>query len=159
VVEVDAMNIIVPTAIIESTLGSLREAGKRDSEAVLLWLGRTTPNGINIVEAYMPEQEAAHDYFHIPRRAMSALLRHLGETKTLIGAQIHSHPEKAFHSSADDRWAIIRHEGALSLVVPYFAEHTFAINFLDQIAAFKLSTSNVWQELQDEDRRSAIRLI
>jgi hypothetical protein len=106
----------------------------------------------------MPEQEAAHDYFRIPPKAMSALLRHLGETKTLIAAQIHSHPEEAFHSCADDTWAIVRHEGALSLVVPYFAKHTSAQNFHDEVAAFRLSASNIWEELRDGDRSSSIQL-
>ena len=158
-VEINSMNIIVPIAIVDNTLQSLRRAGDRDSEAVLLWLGRATSGGIEIVEAYMPEQEAAHDYFHIPPNAMSAILRHLGETKTFIAAQIHSHPEEAFHSGADDRWAIVRHEGAFSLVVPDFARHTFAHNFIDEIAAFRLSASNVWQELRDGDHRSSIQLI
>lgn len=153
------MNIIVPRSIVETTLEALRRAGReRDSEAVLLWLGRAAQDDISVVEAYMPEQEAAHDYFRIPPKAMSALLRHLGDTKTLIASQIHSHPKEAFHSDADDRWAIVRHEGAFSLVVPYFAKHTSVQNFHDEVAAFRLSASNEWREMRDGDRPSSIQL-
>jgi len=36
----------------------------------------------------------------------------------MVAAQVHSHPDEAFHSKGDDEWAIVRHEGALSIVVP-----------------------------------------
>lgn len=35
-------------------------------------------------------------------------------------ARIHSHPAEAFHSRTDDRNPILTHDGALSIVVPYF---------------------------------------
>jgi len=35
-------------------------------------------------------------------------------------ARIHSHPGRAFHSPADDANPALTHEGAISIVVPYF---------------------------------------
>ena len=67
-----------------------------------------------IVEAYVPEQEAEVDYFHIPPSGMMALMAHLRERRLGLAAQVHSHPARAFHSLADDKWAIVRHEGAMS---------------------------------------------
>jgi hypothetical protein len=61
---------------------------------------------------------------------------------------VHSHPAKAFHSRADDEWAIVRHEGALSLVVPDFASRTSADSFATDIAAFVLTSSNEWAEIK-----------
>lgn len=151
--------ICVPIRIVEETLTVLREAGTRDSEAVLLWLGRSELDTIQVLEGYMPEQEADHDYFRIPPKAMSDLLTHLGQTRTFVAAQVHSHPEEAFHSCADDKWAIVRHESALSLVVPFFAADTTPLNYLDKIAAFELSTKNRWEELSATHRSTLIQIL
>ncbi len=133
-----------------------RQAGSRGTEGVALWLGRRDEDQTIVSEVYVPDHEAYFDYFRIPPSSMSALLRHLGETQTFIAAQVHSHPKYAFHSLADDRWAIVRHLGALSLVVPNFAIDTDASNFINRIAAFRLNGKNVWEELRPEDRRTTI---
>jgi hypothetical protein len=160
--QIDAVNamkdslLVIPAAVVDDTLAFLRYVGDRKSEGVVLWLGRREPSGITVTEAYVPEQEAACDYFRIPPPAMGALLTHLGETGTFIAAQVHSHPREAFHSETDDTWAIVRHLGALSLVVPHFARDTAAGNFVRQIAAFRLDHMNVWQELDAADRERTI---
>jgi proteasome lid subunit RPN8/RPN11 len=141
------------------TLEILRQAGNTGVEGVTLWLARRTNGEITVAHVYTPEHEADSDYFHIPPHAMSALLRHLGDTNTFIAAQVHSHPYDAYHSRADDKWAIVRHEGALSLVVPDFAEHTFDHNFNDEVAAFRLDHNNVWRELDEAERRAAILIL
>jgi proteasome lid subunit RPN8/RPN11 len=151
-------SLLIPATVIDETLAFLRRAGDRQSEGVVLWLGRREPRGITVTEAYVPEQEAACDYFRIPPPAMAALLAHLGDTGTFIAAQVHSHPREAFHSEADNTWAIVRHLGALSLVVPRFARDTAAGNFVRQIAAFRLSHTNVWQELDGADREQTIEI-
>lgn len=150
--------LVIPTAVVDDTLAYLRHAGDRKSEGVVLWLGRRGPSGITVTEAYVPEQEAACDYFRIPPRAMAALLTHLGDTGTFITAQVHSHPREAFHSEADNTWAIVRHLGALSFVVPHFARDAAAGNFVRQIAAFRLNQMNVWQELDAADRERTIEI-
>jgi proteasome lid subunit RPN8/RPN11 len=148
----------VPTRIVESTVTSLRKAGDRQSEGVVLWLACGTPNGRLVTEAYVPEQEASHDFFRIPPESMAALLAHLGQTGSLIAAQVHSHPEEAFHSEADDRWAIVRHVGALSIVVPYFAKQISVGNFLGQVAMFRLNDANQWSELGRGDRERSVQI-
>lgn len=42
------------------------------------------------------------------------------EAGELYVARIHSHPAEAFHSPADDANPVLTHEGALSIVVPFF---------------------------------------
>ncbi len=162
--EVNAVNLpknsslVVPTIVVDDTLAFLRRTGERKSEGVVLWLGRRETRGIVVSEAFVPDQEAASDYFRIPPPAMTTLLTHLGNTGMFLAAQVHSHPREAFHSKADDTWAIVRHLGALSLVVPYFARDTAAGNFVRQIAAFRLSVTNVWQELEPADRERSIEI-
>lgn len=150
--------IVIKSSLIAQTLDLLRKAGERNSESIVLWLSRRVGDGVSVAEAYVPAHEADRDYFHIPSHAMSDLLSYLGNTRTFIAAQIHSHPEEAFHSPADNEWAIVRHEGALSLVVPYFARETNVGNFLVSIAAFRLSQGNIWEELGEEDREWLVQI-
>ena len=43
----------------------------------------------------------------------------LGSNKQYV-ARIHSHPVEAFHSATDDANPALTHDGALSIVVPFF---------------------------------------
>lgn len=134
-----------PARVIDQTLTDLRAAGREGKECVVLWLtGRPVVPGAVVVEAYRPEQQAAMDRFWIPPAAMTALMTHLRTRKLALGAQVHSHPRRAFHSRADDEWAVVRHESALSIVVPDFAERICIDNFLDRIAVFSLSADDRW---------------
>jgi hypothetical protein len=137
-----------PSAVVEKTLCALREAGKNRTECVVLWLSRRPVSPDHpIIEAFIPQQEVAIDYFRIPPAGMQALMTHLRMNKLALAAQVHSHPEEAFHSRADDTWAVTRHEGALSLVVPHFASQTTATNFVERIASFRLSAADKWVEI------------
>jgi proteasome lid subunit RPN8/RPN11 len=154
-VEINTMNdvLTISKELVGQTLTALRHAGSLRHEGVALWLGRrNSEHDVRVVEVYVPEHESSGDFFRIPPDSMSTLLRHLGDTNTLIAAQVHSHPFEAFHSEADNRWAIVRHLGALSVVVPYFADSTNVSTFLADCAAFRLSKSNTWDELSDSDR-------
>jgi hypothetical protein len=75
-------------------------------------------------------------------------MEYLKRDRRRILAQVHSHPEQAFHSKADDKWAVIRHEGALSLVLPRFAFATTSSNFFEQAVTFSLSVDDNWLQVQ-----------
>lgn len=97
-----------------------------------------------VVEVYEPEQVADVDYFRLPPATMRSLMDHLRETRRRIVAQIHTHPGRAFHSDVDAEWAIIRHVGALSLVLPRFAISTTPENFLDQVMTYECAPNGDW---------------
>lgn len=143
---------------VESTLGFLTAAGQRHIECIVLWLGKRNGDQVRVEEAYLPDQVAEEDMFHIPQPSMTKLYAHLRAKRLMVAAQVHSHPHEAFHSLADDRWAIIRHEGALSLVVPYFASRTTVANFLDQTKVFEFSSSLTWDEVEQGDVHSRLKL-
>ena len=132
---------------IDQSLINLREAGQRNQECVVLWLGKRQASHIDVVCCYKPIQLARADRFYIPPEGMAALQRKLRAERLMVAAQVHSHPEDAFHSKADDEWAIIRHEGALSLVVPRFASDTFTSNFLNQTKVYSFSSRATWDEV------------
>jgi len=137
--------IICSGAVISDTLDILRTGGRRGEERVALWLakaGARTP--AEVVEVYEPEQIAEVDFFNLPHESMRALLSHLSSTRRRIVAQIHTHPGRAFHSGADAAWAIVRHVGALSLVLPTFARTTTLPKFLQQVKIYELSPAGEW---------------
>ena len=153
-------NILIKKKRIDETLTAIQEGGSRKCEKVVLWLGiRTNGGSAEVVEVYEPEQLAESHWFRIPRAAMKALLAHLRTSRLFIAAQVHSHPELAFHSHVDDEWAIVRHAGALSLVLPFFAEETSPNTFVRDAAVFELTPQNEWVEVLPEEIETRYRII
>lgn len=153
------MLVTCPTTVLATTLDHLREAGTRGCECIVLWLGRPANGTIQVEEAYVPPHDAREDMFHIPPTSMDALYTYLRKRRLMVAAQVHSHPHEAFHSLADDRWAIIRHEGALSLVLPDFAAHTTPLNFRDEAKVFRFSDTAEWDEVaRSEVEESCLQL-
>ena len=131
--------------ILAETVACLRRGGMLGEERVVLWLAKASAQpSLLVTEVYEPAQIAAVDYFRLPPASMQALMRHLRIKRLKIVAQVHSHPGRAFHSEVDDEWAIIRHRGALSLVLPQFAAATTASNFFDEAMTYELSAANEW---------------
>jgi hypothetical protein len=138
--------IILPPALLRKTIGMLRRGGLRQEERVALWLSTAALRSpTSIVEVYEPDQIAAIDYFRLPPESMRALMGHLKATRRRIVAQIHTHPGRAFHSDVDAEWAIVRHVGALSLVLPRFAATTTVETFLDEVMTYAFTPEGEWR--------------
>lgn len=136
---------------IRRTISELAAAGKRNCEYVVLWVGKREGQRIEIIDFLVPEQIVRADAFRIPRQGMNQIFAHLRETRGFLAAQVHSHPELAFHSSADDEWAIVRHVGALSIVVPYFGDGITRESFSDMTALYRLDSQNRWVLIEPDD--------
>lgn len=134
---------------IERTLALLKQAG--NVECVVLWLAKKQNGFINVQTVYLPQQVTDIDYFHIPQESVSDLLTFLRQNRLMVAAQVHTHPGRAFHSAADDTWAIIRHVGGLSLVLPRFAATTSPENFVRNAAVFRLSERNHWEGIPGKE--------
>lgn len=139
-------SIICTTDTFARTIDILRVGGARAEERVVLWLGpmSATREPLPVTEVYEPDQITDIAYFKLPPESLRALMSHLRVARLKILAQVHSHPGEAFHSEADDEWAIVRHVGALSLVVPEFASATTPANFVEQAVTYQLSADNEW---------------
>lgn len=139
--------IICTAAVISDTLDILRAGGRRGEERVALWLARTaTRTPIEVVEVYEPDQITEADSFTLPTQSMRALMSHLGATRRRIIAQIHTHPGRAYHSEADAAWAIVRHVGALSLVLPSFARTASLQNFSELVKIYEMTPAGAWEQ-------------
>lgn len=144
--------VTISSGLVNQTLNQLQCVGRRRSEHVLLWLGKRENGNISISRLWIPEQRAGRDFFEIPPRSMQALFDELRRDRLMVAAQVHTHPREAFHSWADDTWAVVRHAGALSLVLPYFALKTALHNFVHDAAVFVLSQENQWLEVPAAER-------
>lgn len=148
-----------PAVLVDKTLDALREGGREGVERVVFWLGRRAASGdAAIVEIHVPQQEAAEDYFRIPPDSMIAFMNHLRRARLVLLAQVHSHPGEAFHSPADDRWAVVGHEGGLSIVVPQFAAAVTAANFVAEAAVFRLTKDDRWLRVSTDDLPDILRI-
>ena len=130
--------------VLAETLVTLQRAGRQRKEGVILWLGERGGAVDEVTRIFEPIHEASVDFFHIPPHGVQGLMRKMEETETCVVAQIHSHPQRAFHSRVDDQWAIVRHIGAFSLVLPDFALMTTLENFMSQVAVFRLGPDDRW---------------
>ena len=140
------MRIICRTAVVTDTIEILRRGSHRKEERVALWLSSMAARSpAPVVEIYEPDQIAEIDYFNLPPASMRSLMGHLTTTRRRIVAQIHTHPGRAFHSVADAEWAIVRHVGALSLVLPRFAADTTTGNFLRRVKIYECSPTGEWK--------------
>lgn len=137
--------VMVPSSVIEATVAELRSAAT--TERVVLWLGEKQANVVVVREVFVPEQHARLDYFHIPRNGMEQLLQKLRARRWIVVAQVHTHPDEAFHSLADDRWAIVRHRGALSIVVPRFCQETTSETFTVDAVVFQVNATGRFVEV------------
>ncbi len=120
--------ITVRRVTIEKMLATIREFGANGWELLVLWVGEIEPSGesAHVVQAFVPKQKALTSedgvgYF-VSGETLFELNRALAETGLRLIAQIHSHPKMAYHSEADDRYAIVTAEGGYSLVVPDFGD-------------------------------------
>jgi hypothetical protein len=141
--------ITVKRTTIEHMLETMREFGSHGWEVLVLWLGEIEPEQgkAHVVEAFVPKQkpitsEDGVGYF-VDGEALFQLNRDLSETGLRLIAQVHSHPRDAYHSEADDRYAIVTAEGGLSLVVPNFGRAPAHPN---SWAIFRLH-GRAWQEM------------
>ncbi len=74
----------------------------------------------------------------------------------MVLAQLHTHPGMAFHSLADDRLALPRQTGAISIVVPDYGADWDG-DFRD-VSINRHLGEGVWQELGTEEAHSVLRI-
>lgn len=150
--------LTVKPAAIEATLKLLKASGGRNAEGIVLWLGHDDGETAEVTHVFQPTHRASADYFHIPREGVVQLMNYLDQHSVRVLAQVHTHPEEAFHSAADDKWALVRHLDALSLVLPHFASTADKSNFIDVAAVFRLTASNKWVPVDSNQVSSYLRV-
>ncbi len=154
-------HVTIKRATINQMLETLQKFGSHGCEGLVLWLGLLEPNTgkAHVTHAFVPEQESISNedgvgYF-VNTETLFKFNRALSETGLRLIAQVHSHPREAYHSEADDRYAIITAEGGLSLVVPNFGH---APAHPTAWAVYRLH-GREWRELSARDVGSIFEVI
>ncbi len=140
--------ICIPYDILDQTSESLRMYGERKCEGLVLWLGFTNNDKTGHVKRILvPPQDSIKSedgvgYF-VKAETLFSLNKLLSSTGLRLLAQVHSHPGRAYHSAADDRYCIVTAEGGFSIVVPNFG---FGPSNLSQWATYRL-IKGTWEKL------------
>jgi len=145
------MKLQINERVMKASLARLRNSGTKGHEGVVLWLGKRAFPSARVTHVYEPLHRASSDFFHIPPDGMRQLMAYLEQHDVALLAQVHTHPGEAFHSGADDKWAMVRHLNALSLVLPDFAVNVTSHNFFAMAATFRLDEYNRWVQVRNSE--------
>ena len=116
-----AVRYVIPSDILKASADALRSLSDGVRESVVLWVGIEGPDRAYVQRLLVPQQIASAKHFKVSLDERVRIIRELGVSGEKVLAQLHTHPRMAFHSRADDRLALPRHTGAISIVVPHFA--------------------------------------
>jgi hypothetical protein len=146
----------VPGDLIEQTLGPIQEAGERGYEAFVLWGGHLDPGSqrFEFTAAYCPQQTTSRGreglLVIVEGEALHRVNRAFYEEGLTLAAQIHSHPQEAYHSETDDAYPMMTLRGGLSGVVPSFG--AAGSDAFDEWVWYRLQGPGAWRPLDDETR-------
>jgi len=144
-------NVHISREILDETIKSLQGYGKHGCEGLVLWLGSIHGDDTCRVEKVLiPPQESIRSedgvgYF-VTSETLFSLNKFLSSTGLRLLAQVHSHPGRAYHSTADDRGCIVTLEGGFSIVVPDFG---FGTCDFHKWATYRLINGS-WKQLSSK---------
>ena len=132
-------NILVESAhLLRSLSGGIQES-------VVLWAGTTKAGEALVRRIVVPLQFASAEHFDVPLSERLKIAQQFSNSGEKLLVQLHTHPGQAFHSPVDDRLALPRHTGALSIVVEDFADKWHGD--LQQVSVNRHLGEGVWKEL------------
>jgi hypothetical protein len=149
----------VPLAVLDGARDFFRRRGAQGFEGTALLAGRlTAPGQVLITRLVIPQQVAETTPWGARvdlTKEAHLTLTDLLEPGELYYARIHSHPGAAFHSDRDDANPVLSHEGAISIVVPYFAREPIE---LTGCAVFRLARGQGWLSLDNATIREVFTI-
>jgi len=140
----------VTASVITATLRFLRSKGSQEHEGVVLWPAGLIGGACQISEPLIPVQITGRRFYEIPNAEVFRIIQWLAARKLVIPIQVHSHEEHAFHSWADDEYAFVQHENAISAVVPLFGSVNDG-EFLIASRFYRLDEAGEWVEIESHE--------
>jgi hypothetical protein len=130
----------------------LQERGRYGLEGVVLWLGRPRDDqSAEILGPYAPEQIGYRTEegvaVQVTDEGLASLISALPDGVFAL-CRVHSHPTEAYHSETDNDNMIISHQGAISIVVPFFARDPIV---LPLCSVNELRHGTGWRELARDE--------
>jgi len=121
----------------------MRYAGGKGVEGMELFAGKQDWNKYQGFETIITKQKSYKFEFFLMYAVNANELHRINEwlykNRVSIIAQIHSHPNEAYHSETDEQFPILATIGGISIVVPRFASDPFDIHYL---AVYSLTAQN-----------------
>lgn len=144
--------ITINNGILTKAFDFLNHVGEKNIEAVALFAGFEEGSTFHIKEVIIPEQ-SSYNLEQGLMYAVEGVELHrinvwLNENQMKLIAQIHSHPNEAYHSAVDDRFPIVDTYGGVSIVVPDFATGIISLN---DWAIYRLSLNKTWDKLTNQE--------
>ncbi|MGC4044849.1 MAG: hypothetical protein QM758_13735 [Armatimonas sp.] len=150
----------VPLKVIEETIAHLQKVGLHGYEGITLWVGIQQGETFNVRANVVPAQTVYRSEegvgVHVDSEELHRINVWLYQSGFRIIAQVHSHPEDAYHSTTDDDYAIAAASGSLSLVVPDFGFRTFT---LADCAVYRLMSETGWTYLSQGNVEQLIVIV
>lgn len=147
---------LIPAAMLDDTRTALRHWGCRHQEGRVLWAGQMIDkSSFQFLRIVVPRQDNTFYSTSVDHAEIERMNLNLYAEELVLAAQVHTHPNSAFHSELDDEMAICAQVGCLSLVVPFFA--TSPLSDLRNVAVYRLET-NAWRLLEEPEARDLIEV-
>ena len=144
----EGLKYALPLKILVESARILRSLSGGVRESVVLWTGSNRAGEALIRSIVVPHQLASAIHFEVPLAERLQIAQQLANSGEKLLVQLHTHPGRAFHSLIDDRLALPRQTGALSIVVADFA--TKWDGDLQQLSVNYHLGEGVWTELSPE---------
>jgi hypothetical protein len=147
---------VVTGSVLEQTMAVLQRAGRDGNEAFVTWGGLVCDDGatLQIASAVVPDQRAHQTpnglLVTVDGQSLFEVNRALYKRGEILAAQVHSHPDDAYHSSTDDCFSLVTLTGALSVVVPRFGAD--GLNGCRGWAWYRLTGPGQWALLGPDDK-------
>lgn len=143
--------LIIPLQKLEKIYEHLRTAGSHGMEGIGLLLGVLEDDTFTVTTALVPRQSAYRTenglLYHVEGEELHRINVWAYQNKLLLIAQIHSHPQEAFHSETDDSFAIVSSIGGFSIVVPNFAAGPIDIRLWE---VYRLEAAKGWTHISKQ---------
>lgn len=146
--------------LFEYTHTALRELSAGNVEAIALWAGEFASDTVfEVVAVQIPKQRAIRSgsglAVFVDDDELHRLNGWLYREGLQLVAQIHTHPDEAFHSDTDNAIPIVAKSGGLSLVIPNFARGPAE---LSNYAVYRLGASGSWDHVSPDEACNLLKV-
>lgn len=120
--------LLVPSQVLRQTITGIALGGGR--EMLAYWVGCAIENDDRgrtraaVTTVAFPKIASDYDHFELIEGQMGLITSWCADHGLWVLAQVHSHPTDEDHSHADETWAASHRSGFLSIVFPFFAQHS-----------------------------------
>jgi len=135
--------------IFKKTLEFFRKFGEKFLETLALWVGIELSDVFKIKEVWFPNQENSIISYYVSDIDVHLINVKLNKMKYSAIAQIHTHPDNAYHSQIDDQYPILVLPGSFSIVVPDLGN--ISLNkILNEMAIYRLISGDWILQTKEE---------